>query len=203
MVEAHTAGRADVRPLAGVLARAFEDDPVWAYVFPAERSRLRRLHHVMAVEVKRALRLGEVHWAGVDGDRHGAAVWIRPGKWRVTGLELARQLPLLVDFATRLRPAISLMNRIERVHPREPHWYLAALGTEPGRQGRGIGTAAMAPVLERCDREGVAAYLESSKHVNIPLYERHGFEVTGEIVVPDGPTLWSMWRTPRAPQPTS
>jgi GNAT superfamily N-acetyltransferase len=200
MVEAHTAGRADVRSLAAVLARAFEDDPVWAYVFPTGRSRERRLRHVMAVEVKRALRLGEVHWAGSDGEPHGAAVWIRPGKWRVTGVELARQLPLLVDFATRLRPAISLMNRIERVHPREPHWYLAVLGTEPGHQGRGVGTAAMAPMLERCDREGVAAYLESSKRVNIPLYERHGFEVTGEIVVPDGPTLWSMWRTPRPPQ---
>ena len=28
----------------------------------------------------------------------------------------------------------------------------------------------------------------------MPYYRRHGFEVTGEVTVPGGPTLWLMWR---------
>jgi hypothetical protein len=57
----------------------------------------------------------------------------------------------------------------------------------------------MQPVLDTCDAEGIGAYLESSKESNVPFYERHGFRVTGEIVIPDGPTLWAMWRDPVSP----
>jgi hypothetical protein len=55
----------------------------------------------------------------------------------------------------------------------------------------------MEPVLARCDAEGLPAYLESSKHANIAFYGRHGFEVTDEVTLPDGPTVWCMWREPR------
>jgi ribosomal protein S18 acetylase RimI-like enzyme len=88
---------------------------------------------------------------------------------------------------------------VERLHPKgPPHWYLGVLGTRKKAQGRGVGSSLLAPVLDRCDDEGIPAYLESSKHSNIAFYRRHGFEVTGEIPLPfGGPSVWSMWRDPR------
>jgi GNAT superfamily N-acetyltransferase len=85
------------------------------------------------------------------------------------------------------------------VHPEEPHWYLAVLGTATDHQGKGVGSALMAPVLAKCDAEGIPAYLESSKESNIPFYRRHGFEVSGEVNVKNGPKLWPMWRDPQPP----
>jgi predicted N-acetyltransferase YhbS len=85
-----------------------------------------------------------------------------------------------------------------RVHPEEPHWYLAVIGSDPSVRGKGFGQALMRSRLGRVDAEHAPAYLESSKHENIAYYQRFGFEVASEIVLPEGgPTMWPMWRQPR------
>jgi predicted N-acetyltransferase YhbS len=96
----------------------------------------------------------------------------------------------------RLPRAIKALDLIERAHPREPHWYLAVLGTDPAHQNRGVGAALVGPVLAQCDAQGLGGYLESSKEHNIPYYRRFGFVVTGQIDLPRGPSIWPMWRDP-------
>jgi hypothetical protein len=52
-------------------------------------------------------------------------------------------------------------------------------------------------VLAGADTDGVPAYLESSSERNLPLYERNGFRVVGELqALGHGPTIWRMWREP-------
>jgi predicted N-acetyltransferase YhbS len=79
-----------------------------------------------------------------------------------------------------------------------PPQYLAVIGSDTSVRGKGYGQALMRSRLNRVDAEHAPAYLESSKGENVPYYQRFGFEVTGELVLPDGgPTLWPMWRPPR------
>lgn len=95
-------------------------------------------------------------------------------------------------------PSTTTRCRASCSRPRQPHWYLATLGTAPERQGRGVGSTLLATVLDRLDEEGLPAYLESSKERNVAFYARHRFEVVRELVVPHGgPRLWLMWREPR------
>jgi GNAT superfamily N-acetyltransferase len=80
-------------------------------------------------------------------------------------------------------------------HPDDAHWYLGVVGVRPGRQGAGLGTAVLGPRLERCDRQGRLAVLETSSGRSVRFYERLGFAVHAELDVPGrGPHLWLMRR---------
>jgi len=196
-MDVRVATPADVPTLGRTLASAFDDDPVTGHLLPPGcRRRPERLAQFMALGAKAAIGDATVY---TTSDLTGAAVWKRPGRWKVPLKEMPRDLPALVwALGRRLPVALASLQAIERCHPTEPHWYLEILGTEPAHQGKGVGGALMAPVLARCDEEALPAYLESSKERNVPYYERHGFRVTDEIRLPkDGPPLWLMWREPQ------
>lgn len=183
--------------VAASLAAAFADDPVFEYlvpgVDPAERER--RIRPFFAVEVQMRARVAGA-WTTPAGE--GAALWAPPDRWRTGALDGLRMAwPILRAAGPRSMASMAALSAVEKVHPREPHWYLAVLGTDPGHQGRGIGAALLEPVLERCDQEGLPAYLESSKESNVPYYERFGFRTTDDITLArGGPTLYLMWREP-------
>ena len=141
--------------------------------------------------------VAEAEEDAVDG-HPGGALWDAPGRWRTTWVDIVRAAPMMISgVGPRIPRALGGLGQMEKSHPREPHWYLAILGTDPPQQGKGVGGALMAPVLARCDAERTGAYLESSKPDNVPYYERFGFRVTGQIDLPDGPTMWPMWRDPQ------
>jgi ribosomal protein S18 acetylase RimI-like enzyme len=108
------------------------------------------------------------------------------------------QVRAMVDPANE---RIEVVGRLTgEIHPPgRAHEYLWMIGVSPNRQGEGLGTALVASVLDRCDREGIPAYLEASNADSRRLYERLGFEVLADRVLelPDGPTVWPMWREPR------
>ena len=191
----------DLGAVAVALSQAFWDDPVISHVLPEGiADRRKRLETFLRLGSKGALPHGSLYAiGGANGDVAGAAVWKPPGHWRVTPREILPALPaMLWALRTRARVGVQMLNAIEAEHPTEPHWYLEILGTHPEHQGKGLGSALLAPVLAHCDAEGEPAYLESSKEQNIPFYERHGFRVTKELHPPGGaPTLWAMWRDPQ------
>ena len=94
---------------------------------------------------------------------------------------MAPMLDLLGDANARFRAAEDTMRGTVRA---ELHFYLQGLGTDPPRQGEGLASAAMQPVLTRCDAEGIPAYLESTKERNVGFYEGHGFAVVGRDADP-------------------
>ena len=192
---ARTASAGDVPALAATLTRAFDDDPLTTWLFPNADARRRRLPTFFRALLRASLPFGEVY---TTEDARCAAIWNPPGTFPLgwfqdarLGLTTTRLVGLRITTCAR-----GLMYFASH-HPRERHWYLQMLGTDPDWQGRGAGSAIMAPVLERCDDEHERVYLESSKERNIPFYERHGFHVTAEIRVPAGPVVWAMWRDPR------
>jgi ribosomal protein S18 acetylase RimI-like enzyme len=127
-----------------------------------------------------------------------ASLWRPPGQWHVHWWRYIVHGPeLLGVFGTGALRVMATMDVVERLHPKEPHWYLQVIGTDPPHQGKGFAGRLMRRRLAMVDAQKLPAYLESSKDTNIPIYRSYGFEVTGEIKIPDGPTLWPMWRPAR------
>ncbi len=188
----------DVDGLARVLGRAFETDPLFSAIIPDEPQRTRALP-VLFREWIRLLHLPNPETSWTTDDLAGAALWSPPGAWHVSLGAMARMGPrTLAAMGWRTFPGLRVLSAVEALHPKEPHTYLRLLGCDPERQGRGIGSSLLAPMLERLDANGESAYLESSNERNVPLYRRHGFEVTSELATHLGPRVWLMWRKPRS-----
>jgi GNAT superfamily N-acetyltransferase len=186
----------DVPALSGVLARAFDADPIFRAILPDDAHRRRALPVLFAAWTRR-LHLGHgASWT--NDDLSGAALWSPPGRWHIGLWDQAVMAPEMIGALTsRTLVALRVLLAIESPHPREPpHWYLRIIGCEPDRQGQGVGAALLRPVLETCDRERLPAYLESSNDKNLPFYRRHGFRETGEVTTHLGPRAWLMWRDP-------
>jgi GNAT superfamily N-acetyltransferase len=190
---------ADADAIARALTRAFHDDPVQRFLFPGDSQYRRQGRANFELVVRRTLEIGTAYTAA---GCEGASLWIPPGGDFTEGWGGALfALRSLLAMRLAVRRGAQLFAELARHHPHDAHWYLPVLGTAPEHQGRGVGSALLAPALARCDAEGLPAYLESSKAKNIPFYQRHGFEVTGSLQVPGGPELWPMLRKPRKPAP--
>ena len=180
--------------LAAVLARALFDDPVMRWIIGDDGRRRSVLEtKLRPVPAQDLVKQDECY---TTESAVGAAVWELPGQWKIGILDQLRLLPSMARINGRLLPrALRTIATLESNHPAAPHYYLPFVGVEPEWQGRGLGTALMRPVLDRCDEEKMPAYLEASSPRNRVLYERHGFQVTEQFSLgPDSPPLWRMWR---------
>jgi ribosomal protein S18 acetylase RimI-like enzyme len=177
--------------VTAILTLAFSGDPASRWTWPDPKAYLDAFPHFAlafggaAFEKGSALRVGSA----------GAALWLPPG----TAPDEAALNDLMMrtaDAATAV-DGPQLMQQMASHHPKEPHWYLPLLGVDPAQQNKGVGSALLRHVTDRCDRDGVLAYLESSNPRNIPLYERHGFVILGRAQFGSSPVITPMLRKPQ------
>jgi GNAT superfamily N-acetyltransferase len=199
--QAVRAARRDQAALLGeVLADAFAEDPVFAWLIPPHLpGRDNRMRTFFTSMSRAYLRRGKPCYLSADAS--AAALWAAPGGWAMPLSQVVLEaVPSGLAFRRRLLHALRTQQQIERLHAgqSQPHWYLGYLGTRRDRQGQGLGTQMLREVLAGLDTDGVPAYLESSNEQNLPLYERNGFRVIGELrALGHGPTVWRMWREPQ------
>lgn len=187
------AGGAERDRVAHMLARAFADDPVMAYIFPNPATRARRLPKLFRLlfdgDAAHGVRL-------MTPGCEAATLWRGPGHARTgTGEMIRHAWPVLAAFGPALGRAMTVSAAVEAHLPQGAYWYLHIAGCDPAHQGKGLGGAAIGGGLDRLATGRLPAYLETATEANLGLYQRYGFEVTAEWKVPrGGPTYWSMWR---------
>jgi GNAT superfamily N-acetyltransferase len=182
----------DEAPAIATIVLAFAADPMARWTWPNARQYLAAMPRLARAFGGRAFARGS---AFAVGDYIGAALWLPPG---VEPDEAGLSDVIESTMApSQMEDGATIFEQMAKCHPDEPHWYLPLIGVDPAHQNEGHGEALMTYALERCDRDCVPAYLESSNPRNISLYRRHGFEPIGAIQAGSSPTLVPMLRKPR------
>jgi len=188
----------DAQAVTDIMAAAFFDDPVWGHwACPNVERRAVQLTALWRFFVDATIPTG---WIWITEGGEAASLWVPP-----------RYPELPPEYEERLHPLLNEMfgkhgdtvfegfERFDEAHPHdEPHYYLSLLATDPRHRGQGHGMALLAKNLEDVDRDGVAAYLESTNPANDHRYQRQGFAYRGSFTLPDGPAVATMWRAARA-----
>jgi ribosomal protein S18 acetylase RimI-like enzyme len=187
-----TVTTADEGQAVAVLALAFSTDPAARWTWPDPQQYL--LHFPKIVQALGANAFAHQSAYYVDG-YVGAALWLPPEV--APDEDALNTLLQSTGSPSAQKDLAAVFEEMARYHPPEPHWYLPFIGIDPSQQGKGYGAALMKHGLVPCDRDHKLAYLESSNPKNIPLYERHGFELLGTIQVGASPPIFPMLRKPR------
>jgi ribosomal protein S18 acetylase RimI-like enzyme len=182
--------------MAAVLARAFQDDPLQHYLFPAAAERARLMPALFRVALHHGLRAGEV-WT-TAGATLGLAAWEPLGWAEITHDQVEQadpnELPSAIGTAAfeRLTSFVAYLGALHRRDVPGRHWYLSCLGVDPARQSQGLGGSLLQPILARAAAEGVPCYLETAQPRAVPFYRKHGFEVIVEDSEPtSGVRIWT------------
>lgn len=193
MAKITTGKPADKARLLHTLVLGFSADPMARWASPDAATYLDRRHEFFDAFGGAAF---EHDSAFVADDGAAVATWLPPGV-EPDGARMAAIMDEQTP-ASRKGEMDALFEQMERFHLKEPHWYLPMIAADPAFRGRGLGTALMEAAIARIDADGRPAYLESSNPRNIPLYQRFGFEIIGEIQTGTSPVLTPMFRPGRA-----
>ncbi|MFL0355728.1 GNAT family N-acetyltransferase [Erythrobacter sp. GH1-10] len=187
-----TAGPEDRERIMATIVLAFATDPITRFAAPTATRFLEVIGDFMTAFGGRAFDHGTA-WLANDGE--AAALWLPPG----VEPDGETMMGLLSEGVSndRLEDMAGIFGQMEHYHPKEEHWYLPIIGADPQYLGQGLGGALMKHGCARIDEDGLPAYLESSNPRNISLYERHGFEVMGEIRSGNAPVMTPMYRPAR------
>lgn len=179
------------------LTGAFAADPLLRWVFPDDGLWPERAAGFFGFLFdSRVTGGGEVR---VTDDAAALSLWNPPGGNRLAPEERARlwERATAGFAAEELERFGRFADTVNPVEPEQPYWYLGVLGTDPARQGQGLGALVVQPILDGADADGIPAYLETATEGNLRFYARLGFRVHVELDVPGGgPHLWGLLREP-------
>ena len=179
---------ADLDNASEILGLAFADYP-WTNWCVAEDSHLERIAALQRLYLEHmALPHGNAY---TDGNVHGVAAFL-PSHTPPPSDEVEAKIAQL--HGDRFDRVMAAHEQLSELPIPDGAWLLATIGTTPQSRGNGLGTALLEHGLAELDRAGHSCWLDTSTERNLPLYQRFGFTVAGQVTLDDGPRVWRMHR---------
>ncbi len=184
---------------ADVLSRAFYKDPLFNYFFPEENTRRQLSFYTFRFIVSHTLARGFV--VATSEAFEGAAIWLpseRIQRGLIDQIRFGALTTLIRQGKKRIDRQMKASHHMQSIH-RDlialPHIYLSTIGIDEPHRGKRLASILMQPGLDMADRKKLPCYLDTHNEINIGIYERFGFKVVHESIIPDSSVRhWSMIR---------
>lgn len=200
-VEIVPLANAQIAEAANVCARAFFDVNLMVLHMPDVEERLRLGPVLFEQGIRYANLVGKVFTTvGVPaGVVYGWSMPVaQPTVHELTDAGLAPLPQLIGEEAVHRFEA--LVNPIEELQWRlvpPPCSYLGLLAVDPSRQGTGVGSALVRAFLRNAQQDALPVCLWTTTESNVPFYERLGFGVVADGIVPgSGLEYWIFRQDP-------
>lgn len=191
--------KSQIKPAAEMLARAFQDDPLFAYFIPDAPERKDKLPYFFQFQIRYSVLYGEAY--AISPNLEGVATWLPSEKadmslWRMMRSGLLSMIPKMgKEVLSRLRNFDKYYTPMHKRHTPFRHWFLDYLGVAPMFQGKGYAGTLLKAMLARIDQEHLSCYLTAENERNVSFYQHYGFKAVEECIIPGTKiSQWAMLR---------
>ena len=177
-----------IKPAAELLARAFYDDPGFAYVIPDALERKEKLPYLFQFTLGGGILHGEVY--ATSPKLEGIAVWLPPEAvdtifWEMPDSSHSALISRIgKEIIDRLQAWSDYYGPLHKQHAPFPHWFLEDLAVDPPFQGKGYARVMLRAMFARLDKENMPCYLRTQNGGNVSFYQHFGFKLVDEGEVP-------------------
>lgn len=184
-----------------ILRDAFQNDPVWGYVFKEDSNRDRALKAFFIMPLLYAYRYGQIY--ATSDNLEGVVAFVDDRKSKMS---FARLLMCgAIQYGTHMDQSsirkLSFLSKL--VEPRKKehmkgkvYIHLTIIGVKKDYQKQGFGKELIQSVIAKADALNAYVYLETETCANVRLYEQFGFRVIDQVSLAPHVPLWLMERAP-------
>jgi ribosomal protein S18 acetylase RimI-like enzyme len=168
------------------MAKAFYDYPLFQHIL-ADKLNLENIKTFLKFLITYSILYAESY--AYSKEKEGIILFTEFKNYKFNMIRSIRSgiLPLMKigsDAGKRFNEFDRFTLEIHKRLMNENHQYIILLGVEPDKQGKGYGRRLMLPVLKLAEEKGQSCYLETHGEKNVSFYNKLGFKVISEDVLP-------------------
>lgn len=194
-----TINQNNISNAAEILSQSFFYDPLFQYFFPDEATRQRLAFYTFRFIVSHACKKGFAFQTSSASE--GVAVWLPSAQINrnlIDQLRFGAMGMFLKQDKCSINRQIKASDHMKFLHCKlqtVPHLYLSTIGITDVHRGKGFASKLLRPMLKKADKASLSCYLDTHNECNIGYYQRFGFEVARESVIPGSAVRhWAMIR---------
>lgn len=116
------------------------------------------------------------------------SIWFPPGMDHSQDLEIYpfdAQDFMSPDTMKKVKAVTEVIDALTRNLAKEPQWYLHLIAVSPQFFGYGYSSKLIRPILTKAENDGLPCSLITQNMGNVTKYQKFGFKIVKEVLVPD------------------